>query len=280
MEVKLLDRVREAIRMRHYSRRTEAYTHWIRRYIVFHGKRHPSVMGTAEISAFLTWLAVRQRVSASTQNQALSALLFLYKEILRIEIGPIDQPPRARTPVSLPVVLTREEVAAVLKGLQGTLWIIGMLLTWPLGGIAYGLAASRHRGLRWASGVSLAVVALFISVVIWGVPALIKATAQEAGALIGRLESVEAQPEQRTQLTAQLEALQREVETSRFREYDRVKRASALMRLLDVYARDGRLTPEECADWASKYESRALIDPEALEQQIRQIDVVPRTTTP
>ena len=129
MEVKLLDRVRAAIRMRHYSRRTEeAYTHWIRRYIVFHGKKHPSVMGTSEISAFLTWLAVRRRVSASTQNQALSALLFLYKEILRIDIGPIDQPSRARTPVSLPVVLTREEVAAVLKGLPGTLWVVGMLL--------------------------------------------------------------------------------------------------------------------------------------------------------
>jgi len=124
MEVKLLDRVRAAIRMRHYSRRTEeAYTHWMRRYIVFHGKKHPSVMGTSEISAFLTWLAVRRRVSASTQNQALSALLFLYKEILRIDIGPIDQPSRARPPVSLPVVLTREEVAAVLKGLPGILWV-------------------------------------------------------------------------------------------------------------------------------------------------------------
>ncbi len=129
MEVKLLDRVRQAIRMRHYSRRTEeAYTYWIRRYIVFHGKKHPSVMGTSEISAFLTWLAVQQRVSASTQNQALSALLFLYREILRIDIGPIEQPPRARTPTRLPVILSREEVTAVLKGLHGPLWIIGMLL--------------------------------------------------------------------------------------------------------------------------------------------------------
>jgi integrase len=129
MEGKLLDRVRAAIRMRHYSRRTEeAYTHWIRRYIVFHGKKHPSMMGTNEISAFLTWLAVRQRVSASTQNQALSALLFLYREILRIDIGPIEQPPRARTPSRLPVVLSRDEVVAVMKGLHGTCWIIGMLL--------------------------------------------------------------------------------------------------------------------------------------------------------
>ncbi|MDO8680368.1 MAG: phage integrase N-terminal SAM-like domain-containing protein, partial [Acidobacteriota bacterium] len=76
---KLLDRVREAIRTRHYSRRTEeAYVHWIRRYIVFHGKAHPSTLGAEQISAFLTWLAVQQHVSASTQNQALSALLFLY----------------------------------------------------------------------------------------------------------------------------------------------------------------------------------------------------------
>src|SRR5712691_9693656 len=83
---KLLDRVRHAIRLRHYSRRTEeAYVHWIRRYIVFHRKTHPSEMGAAEISTFLTWLAVERRVSASTQNQALSALLFLYKDVLGLE---------------------------------------------------------------------------------------------------------------------------------------------------------------------------------------------------
>lgn len=77
---KLLDRVRHAIRTRHYSPRTEeAYVHWIRRYIVFHGKKHPSTLGAADISVFLTWLAVERKVSASTQNQALSAVLFLYK---------------------------------------------------------------------------------------------------------------------------------------------------------------------------------------------------------
>ena len=76
---KLLDRVRDAVRTRHYSPRTEdAYAHWIRRYIVFHRKRHPSELGAADISTFLTWLAVERHVSASTQNQALSALLFLY----------------------------------------------------------------------------------------------------------------------------------------------------------------------------------------------------------
>ena len=87
---KLLDRVRQAIRTRHYSPRTaEAYVHWIRRYIVFHGKQHPSSLGAPEISTFLTWLAVERRVSASTQNQALSAVLFLYKDVLAIEVGAV-----------------------------------------------------------------------------------------------------------------------------------------------------------------------------------------------
>ena len=94
---KLLDRVRHVIRAKHYSRRTEsAYVDWIRRYILFHRKRHPSEMGASEIAAFLTWLATNRRVSASTQNQALSAVLFLYRAVLRNEIGPIDNVPRAR----------------------------------------------------------------------------------------------------------------------------------------------------------------------------------------
>jgi len=122
---KLLDSVREAIRARHYSRRTEeAYVQWIRRYIVFHQKRHPSTMGAAEISAFLTWLAVDQHVAASTQNQALSALLFLYREVLHVDVGAIEHVPRARTPVRVPVVLSREEVARVMTRLTGTSWII------------------------------------------------------------------------------------------------------------------------------------------------------------
>ena len=84
---RLLDRVREAIRTRHYSRRTEkAYVHWIRRFIFFHDKRHPADMGAAEVTAFLTSLAVRDKVAASTQNQALSALLFLYREVLGVEL--------------------------------------------------------------------------------------------------------------------------------------------------------------------------------------------------
>ena len=126
---KLLDRVRHAIRVRHYSRRTEeAYVHWIRRYIVFHGKAHPSTLGASEISAFLTWLAVRQRVSASTQNQALSALLFLHRDVLGMEVGAIGQVPRARVPARVPVVLSRDEVGAVMKHVTGTVWIIVVLL--------------------------------------------------------------------------------------------------------------------------------------------------------
>lgn len=118
---KLLDRVRHAIRVRHYSRRTEeAYVHWIRRYIVFHGKAHPSTLGASEISAFLTWLAVRQRVSASTQNQALSALLFLHRDVLGMEMGTIDQVPRARVPARVPVVLSRDEVGRVMKHMTGS----------------------------------------------------------------------------------------------------------------------------------------------------------------
>ena len=126
---KLLDRVRHAIRAKHYSRRTEsAYVDWIRRYILFHRKRHPSEMGALEIAAFLIWLATNRRVSASTQNQALSALLFLYRNVLRIEIGSIEHVPRARMPVRVPVVLSREEVARMMKHLDGATWIIVALL--------------------------------------------------------------------------------------------------------------------------------------------------------
>ena len=124
-----MDRVRQAIRVRHYSRRTEeAYVTWIRRYIVFHHKTHPSQMGASDISAFLTSLAVRQRASASTQNQALSALLFLYRHVLEFELGPIEQVPRARVPARVPVVLSRDEVGEVLKHVTGKVWMIVVLL--------------------------------------------------------------------------------------------------------------------------------------------------------
>jgi len=126
---KLLDRVRDAIRTRHYSRRTEvAYVTWTRRYIVFHRKAHPSTLGAPEICAFLTWLATKRQVSASTQNQALAALLFLYEHVLQMPIGQVEHVVRAKQPLRLPVVLSREEVAVVLSHLEGTMWIIGMLL--------------------------------------------------------------------------------------------------------------------------------------------------------
>src|SRR6266540_6978775 len=112
---RLLDRVREAIRARHYSRRTEkAYVAWIRRYILFHGKRHPLEMGAPELTRYLSSLAVEGNVAASTQNQALSALLFLYREVLEQEVPWLDDVVRAKRPARLPVVLTRDEVRAVI----------------------------------------------------------------------------------------------------------------------------------------------------------------------
>jgi integron integrase len=126
---RLLDRVRHAIETRHYSRRTEkAYVHWIKRYIFFHGKRHPAEMGAAEVAAFLTSLAVQGKVAASTQNQALSALLFLYREVLGIDLPWLDEVVRAKRPLHLPVVLTREEVRAVPQRLDGVPRLMAVLL--------------------------------------------------------------------------------------------------------------------------------------------------------
>lgn len=116
---KLLDRVSTALRTRHYSRRTEeAYVGWTRRFILFHRKRHPNDMGHVEVAAFLSHLAVIGRVSASTQNQALCALLFLYKDVLQKPIGHLEGLVHAKRPVRLPVVLTRDEVRAVLAELH------------------------------------------------------------------------------------------------------------------------------------------------------------------
>ena len=121
--------VRAEIRARHYSRRTEeAYVRWIRRFIVFHGKRHPTELGSAEVSAFVKWLAVERRVSASTQNQACSAVLFLYRDVLHIDLGVVEQPPRARMPVRVPVVLSVAEVRTVLAALAGVPWLVAVLL--------------------------------------------------------------------------------------------------------------------------------------------------------
>ena len=126
---RLLDQVRHRIRLKHYSIRTEqAYVDWIRRYIHFHGKRHPAVMGAPDIEAFLTDLAVGRNVAAATQNQARSALLFLYREILAIELPWLENVQPAKTSTRLPVVLTRTEVASVLDRLGGTHRLIGALL--------------------------------------------------------------------------------------------------------------------------------------------------------
>lgn len=126
---KLLDQVRHIIRLKHYSLSTEdAYVGWIKRYILFHGKRHPQEMGVAEIEAFLTHLAVDQQVAASTQNQALHALLFLYQEVLCKELdGPIS-PMRAKRSRHLPTVLTREEALSVIAHLSGTHQLIARIL--------------------------------------------------------------------------------------------------------------------------------------------------------
>jgi len=125
---RLLDRVRTALRSRHYSRRTEeAYVAWIRRYIL-HGKRHPMEMGAPEITRFLSFLAVDGKVAASTQNQALSALLFLYREVLELDVPWLDGLVRAKRPERLLVVLTREEVRAVIHRLDGVPRLMAYLL--------------------------------------------------------------------------------------------------------------------------------------------------------
>ena len=126
---KLLDQVRQAIRTRHFSPKTEeSYVHWIKRFIFFHNKRHPAQMGESEIAQFLSSLASDAHVSASTQNQALNALLFLYREILKKSIGYVDGVVRAKRPHRLPVVLTRQEVRSIVATLDGSDWIMAMLL--------------------------------------------------------------------------------------------------------------------------------------------------------
>lgn len=126
---KLLDQVRHALHMRHYSPRTEeSYIGWIKRFILFHNKRHPLEMGEAEIAQFLSSLATDHQVSASTQNQALNAILFLYHEVLHKKIGYVDGVIRAKKARRLPVVLTKEEVKKILGRLAGTPWLMAMLL--------------------------------------------------------------------------------------------------------------------------------------------------------
>jgi integron integrase len=128
-DVRLLDRVRVSLRTRHYSIRTEkAYVGWIRRFIVFHGKRHPDTMGALEIGAFLSSLATESRVAASTQNQALAALLFLYQEVLGQSLPWMGDLVHAKRPAHVPVVLTPAEAVSLLAGLTGPTAVVGGLL--------------------------------------------------------------------------------------------------------------------------------------------------------
>jgi integron integrase len=129
LKPKLLDRVRQAIRARHYSKRTEkTYADWIKRFIFFHAKRHPLEMGEPEINQFLTDLAVNKKVSASTQNQALSAILFLYQRVLEKPLEWVNPAVRAKKPKRLPVVLTRQEVKTILDSMDGAPKLVATLL--------------------------------------------------------------------------------------------------------------------------------------------------------
>lgn len=125
---KLLDLVRDAMRRKHYSYKTEkSYTNWIIRYIKFHGKKHPNTLGSEHVSQFLTSLAVQGKVSASTQNQALNAIIFLYKQVLGIKLSEVNAL-RARTSTHIPVVLSANEVTMVLSSMKGIPWLMASLL--------------------------------------------------------------------------------------------------------------------------------------------------------
>jgi integron integrase len=138
---RLLDEVRRVLRVKHYSLRTEhVYVGWIRRFVLANGKRHPREMGGAEVERFLSQLAVRGRVAASTQNQALSALLFLYREVLGIELPWLHNVTRAKRPQHLPVVLSRDEVKQILAAMDGRPWLLASLL--------YGTGMRLMEGLR------------------------------------------------------------------------------------------------------------------------------------
>jgi integron integrase len=126
---RLLNEVRNAIRLRHFSYRTETtYVDWIRRFVLFHGKRHPKELGGVEVESFLSHLARDRNVSAATQNQALAALLFLYKRVLNVDLPWIGDVVRASRPKRLPTVLSQQEAQSVLANLQGVYWLIGGLL--------------------------------------------------------------------------------------------------------------------------------------------------------
>ena len=126
---RLLEQLRDAIRRKHYSYRTEeTYIHWVRRFIYFSGKRHPATLGEAEVTAFLNYLARERTVAAATQNQALSALLFLYKEVISQPLPWLNELERAKRPVRLPSVLTAAEARALLGHMRGSKWLMASLL--------------------------------------------------------------------------------------------------------------------------------------------------------
>jgi len=138
---RLLDQIRHRIRAKHFARRTEkVYVDWARRFIVFHGKRHPRELGAAEVEAFLSHLALTRQVSASTQNQAKAALLFLYKEVLELPLPWLDEIVQAKVTRRLPVVLTVRETKSLLDELHGTPWLVASLL--------YGTGMRLLEGLR------------------------------------------------------------------------------------------------------------------------------------
>lgn len=127
--LRLKQQVAEVCRFRHLSLRTEqAYWHWIRRFVLFHQKRHPKTMGSVEVSAFLSDLAVRGRVTSSTQNQALNALVFLYRDVLGLDLGGLEHLERAKRPPRVPVVLSRDEVRRLLDVMSGTHQLMARLL--------------------------------------------------------------------------------------------------------------------------------------------------------
>jgi integron integrase len=126
---RLLDQVRNSIRCKHYSIRTEqSYINWIKRYIFFHGKQHPQNLNENHISEFLTYLAVQKKVASSTQNQALCALVFLYREVIKKDLGQFENLVHAKRPSKLPIVFTRDEVRTILLQLDGVQWLMGQLL--------------------------------------------------------------------------------------------------------------------------------------------------------
>ena len=234
---RLLERVRHEVRVRHYSHRTEeAYSAWVRRFILFHGKRHPKTMGEREVAAFLTWLATERRVSANTQSQALSAILFLYRDVLRADVGWIQNIVRAKPSRRLPVVLTRDEVALLLRRLHGTPWLVAALL--------YG------SGLRLLEGLRLRVKDI------------------EPGANQLTVRSGKGQKDRITMLPRTLkDPLRRHLETVRLQHAQDLARGDGAVELPDAIARK---YPHAAKEWGWQWvfpASRIFEDPASGERR-------------